>query len=450
MSLRGEIPVFGAPVDLTVGVPGSKSVANRALVCAALAGAGSVVSNVPDGDDSVAMIHGLRALGVDVVSPEEGVYRFESGLDTSSARFARVDAALAGTTSRFLTALCALRSTPAIIDGGASLRRRPMADLHDALAALGAHVNPLAENGHLPVEVAAGGVRGGEIEIPGGVSSQFATALMLIAPYLRGGLGLNVVGERVSDSYLEMTLRVIRDFGVDARADDVDTKRRFSVPEGRYVPRYYAVEPDASSASYPLALAAVCGGSVTVPNLAVDSMQGDAAFADVLGRMGCTVEWGDTSVTVRRDLEHALRGIDVDMVNMSDLVPTVAVVALFAAEPSRIRGVGFIRAKESDRLGDLARELSKCGASVVETADGLMIEPSPLHGAALATHHDHRLAMSFAVLAGRIGGIVLDDPDVVSKSWPQFWAVREAMRSESSDVDVASSGSELRGSDRGE
>lgn len=448
--MPSEIPVFDGPIDVTVEVPGSKSIANRALLCAALAGGDSMVTNVPDGDDSVAMVHGLRDIGIAVDSPDVGAYRFASGLDLSSSRYARIDAGLAGTTSRFLTALCALRTTPSIIDGGDALRRRPMADLHNALAALGAHVNPLDLVGHLPVEVAAGGVRGGEIEIPGGVSSQFATALMLVGPYLRGGLRLVVAGDRVSDSYLDMTVRVIRDFGVDASVDELPSGRRFTVPEGRYVPRFYAVEPDASSASYPLAFAAVCGGSVTVPHLAADSLQGDAGFADILGRMGCTVEWGDTSVTVRRDLAHALRGVDIDMVDMSDLVPTLAVVALFAAEPSRIRGVGFIRAKESDRLGDLARELAKCGASVVETSDGLMIEPAPLRGAVLATHHDHRLAMSYAVLAARVGGIIVDDPGVVSKSWPEFWTVREAMRSESSDIDVPTSRAELRGRNTGE
>ena len=426
-AVSGAIPVFDVPVNATVEVPGSKSIANRALVCAALAGGGTTVANVPDGDDSVAMIHGLRALGVDIEDLGNASFRFASAFDPASTHYARIDAGLAGTTSRFLTALCSLRSTPAIIDGQAALRSRPMADLHDALSTLGAHVNPIGEPGHLPVEVAAGGVRGGEIEIPGGVSSQFTTALLLVAPYLRGGLRVTVAGDRVSDSYLEMTIRVMRDFGVDASSHDVPNGRCFVVPEGAYSSRFYAVEPDASSASYPLALAAVCGGAVTVPYLTADSLQGDAGFADLLGRMGCIVEWGSTSVTVRRDLEHALRGIDIDMVDMSDLVPTLAVVALFAAEPSRIRGVGFIRAKESDRLGDLARELSKCGASVTEMADGLLIEPTVLRGSHLGTHHDHRLAMSFAVLAGRVPGITVDDPAVVSKSWPGFWEVREAM-----------------------
>jgi 3-phosphoshikimate 1-carboxyvinyltransferase len=428
IAIPREIDVFGAPVDCTVAVPGSKSIANRALVCAAFAGGGTVVANVPDGDDSAAMVRGLRSLGVDVVETGDGVVRFESGLDVDLSRVVRVDAGLAGTTSRFLTAVCALRSTGAVIDGGEALRGRPMADLHDALAALGAHVNPLERPGHLPVEVSAGGIRGGEIEIPGGVSSQFATALLLVAPYLRGGLRLVVAGERVSDSYLEMTVEVMRDFGVDAVINDTASGRVVTVPEGRYVARHYEVEPDASSASYPMAIAAVCGGSVTIPNLTVDSLQGDVAFADILEEMGCRVERGLTSISVHRDLDQPLRGIDIDMVDVSDLVPTVAVVALFAAEGSRIRGVGFIRAKESDRLGDLARELAKCGASVAETDDGLIIQPAAMRGAHLATHHDHRLAMSFAVLAGRVAGVSIDDPAVVSKSWPGFWSVRDAMR----------------------
>lgn len=422
------IDVFDGPIDCTVAVPGSKSIANRALVCAALAGDGTTVANVPDGDDSVAMVHGLRALGVEVVETDEGFRRFDTALDPELDRFARVDAGLAGTTSRFLTAVCALRRRGAIIDGGAALRGRPMSDLHDALAALGAHVNPLERPGHLPVEVSSGALRGGEIEIPGGVSSQFATALLLVGPYLRGGLRLTIAGERVSDSYLEMTIEVMRDFGVEATINDTSRVRVVTVPEGRYVARHYEVEPDASSASYPMALAAVCGGSVTIPNLTANSLQGDVAFAGILEDMGCRVERGVTSISVHRDLERPLRGIDIDMVDISDLVPTVAVVSLFAAEGSRVRGVGFIRAKESDRLGDLARELSKCGASVAETDDGLVIQPTALHGAHLGTHHDHRLAMSFAVLAGRVGGVSIDDSSVVSKSWPDFWSVREQIR----------------------
>lgn len=424
MTSSRDISVAVGPVDCTVAVPGSKSIANRALVCAALAGGGTEIANVPDGDDSVAMIRSLRDLGVDIAEPDIGTFRFMAGLDLESARPVRVDAGLAGTTSRFLTALCALRSGPTVVDGGEALKRRPMADLHDALAALGGHVNSFGQPGHLPVEVSRGGIRGGDIEIPGSVSSQFTTALLLIAPYLRGGLRLVVSGDRVSNSYIEMTVAVMRDFGAVVDFVESDRGLRVVVSEGSYQSRYYAVEPDASSASYPLAMAAVGGGAVTIEGLGSGSLQGDTAFAEVLDRMGCGVTVGLDSVTVRRNLADALKGIDINMVDMSDLVPTLAVVALFAGESTRIRGVGFIRRKESDRLGDLAAELRKCGASIVEVDDGLIIEPAALHGAHLGTHDDHRLAMAFAVLAGRVTGISIDDPDVVSKSWPGFWAAR--------------------------
>jgi 3-phosphoshikimate 1-carboxyvinyltransferase len=174
-------------------------------------------------------------------------------------------------------------------------------------------------------------------------------------------------------------------------------------------------------------MAAVCGGAVTVPGLNADSLQGDVGFARILEQMGCDVEWGSDSVTVRRHLERPLRGIDIDLVDMSDLVPSVAVVALFAGETTRIRGVGFIRHKESDRLGDLAAELEKCGARIAVMDDGLVIDPAPMHGARLDTHHDHRLAMAFAVLGARVPGVEIEDPNVVTKSWPGYWAIRESM-----------------------
>ena len=300
-----------------------------------------------------------------------------------------------------------------------------MADLHDALEGLGAHVSPMGVPGCLPVEVSRSGIRGGDIEIPGGVSSQFTTALLLVAPYLRGGLRVVVAGDRVSNSYIEMTVAVMREFGASIDFVETDRGLRVDVAEGGYVPRFYLVEPDASSASYPLAIAAISGGAVTIEGLGSKSLQGDAAFAQVLDRMGCDVSIGLDSVTVRRELAAPLMGIDINMVDMSDVVPTLAVVALFAGEATRIRGVGFIRRKESDRLGDLAAELRKCGANIVEVDDGLIIEPVALRGANLETHDDHRLAMAFAVLAGRVSGTSIADPDVVSKSWPSFWTARD-------------------------
>ena len=423
-------PTAKRPVSAVVVVPGSKSLANRALVCAALAGGGTQVDNVPSGDDTVAMLAGLRALGCEInESGASMVFRRGLSLDDDEAAF--VHAGLAGTTSRFLTAVAAMRKGSVTIDGLEALRNRPMQDLHEALRALGADVKPLGEVGRLPVTVSRGERskvhQQARISIDGSTSSQFTTALMLVAPYLSGGMKIRVHGKRVSDSYIMMTVSVMRTFGADVDVDSQPEELVVTIREKNYEPCRYIVEPDASSASYPLAIAAVVGGNATVEHLGSHSLQGDVKFATILGDMGCTVSITKDHLSVSRDTSHALRGIDIDLVDMSDLVPTVAAVALFAESPTRIRGVGFIRNKESDRLGDLANELRKCGAKIVVTDDGLEISPGPLVGATLNVHHDHRLAMAFAVVGCVVSGVIVNDPGVVSKSWPKFWDALQAM-----------------------
>ncbi|HEY4610912.1 MAG TPA: 3-phosphoshikimate 1-carboxyvinyltransferase, partial [Ilumatobacteraceae bacterium] len=256
-----------------------------------------------------------------------------------------------------------------------------------------------------------------EVGIRGDVSSQFLTALMLVGPYVPGGLHVTVTTALVSRPYLEITKAVMGDFG---HSDVTVESDAIAVAPGRYRGREYTIEPDASSASYALAAAAVCGGRVEVPGLSQSSLQGDAAFCQVLSAMGCSAVRNETSTVVDGGPLH---GIDIDMVDMSDLVPTLAAVALFAKSPTRIRGVGFIRAKESDRLGDLCTELRKLGADADETDDGMVIRPVELHGARLATHHDHRLAMAFGVIGLRVPGVEIEHPDVVTKSWPGYWDV---------------------------
>ncbi|HEY0519481.1 MAG TPA: 3-phosphoshikimate 1-carboxyvinyltransferase, partial [Ilumatobacteraceae bacterium] len=254
------------------------------------------------------------------------------------------------------------------------------------------------------------------------ISSQFLTALMLIGPYIDGGLRIEITTPLVSKPYLQITKAVMADFGHDAVTID---DSRIEVGAGRYASRDYSVEPDASSASYPLAAAAICGGRVEVPGLTRDSVQGDAGFCDVLAAMGCsTSRDGQSTIVIGAD---NLRGVDIDMVDLSDLVPTLAAVAAFAETPTRIRGVGFIRAKESDRLGDLCAELRRTGAVCADTDDGLSVEPAPLHGARLATHDDHRLAMAFGLIGLRVPGMEIEDPDVVAKSWPGFWRMLEGL-----------------------
>ncbi len=411
------------PLDAVVEVPGSKSIASRALICAALAEGDSELSGVPPGDDTVAMTDCLTALGVTLSVGGDRALVVGTGGRLASGH-ARLHAGLAGTTSRFITAVAVLADGPVTIDGEAPLRRRPMAPLHDALLALGADVRATEELGHLPVTVSGGLRRGGRVELPGDVSSQFLTALMLIGPSLESGLEIALTSPLVSMPYVALTATVMADFGIDGVevGDDL-----VEVPPGHYRGRPYRIEPDASSASYPLAMAAVAGGRVRVRGLTVASVQGDVMFPELLARMGCRLDGagdaGDLAVT--RDPQTPLRGIVVDLGDGSDLVPTLAVVAATGSTPSRISGVGFIRAKESDRLGDLAAELAKTGAAVTVEPDGLAIAPAELHGARLDPHHDHRLAMAFGVLGTSIAGIEVADPGVVSKSWPDFWSVRD-------------------------
>ncbi len=407
------------PIDAVVAVPGSKSIANRALVCAALADGTSTFTNLPDGDDTEAMLTCLELLGVSVGREVAGGTGSTTITGTGGVLRpgpASLPMRLAGTTSRFITAVAALGPGPYTIDGDAPLRTRPMAPLHDALVTLGATVQAHDQWGHLPVSVGGPLRATGRIDVPGDISSQFITALMLIGPYLPGGLSVRITTPLVSRPYLEITRAVMAQFGHDAVSIGDD---RVDVVAGRYHGRDYVIEPDATSAGYPLAAAAICGGRVEIPGLTKASLQGDAGFCDVLAAMGCRAI-RDGHSTIVEGGDH-LDGVDIDMVDLSDLVPTLAAVATFATSLTRIRGVGFIRAKESDRLGDLCSELRRLGADATETDDGLMIEPSALHGSRLDTHHDHRLAMAFGLIGLRIAGIEVDDPGVVSKSWPGFW-----------------------------
>ncbi len=411
-------------LNATVRVPGSKSVAARALVCAALASGKSSVGNLPTGDDTVSMLAGLSLLGAQIETHDNTAV-FASGIDVDQETPIVIDARLAGTTARFLTAVSALRAGEVVITGEEALRKRPMHDLHQALSDIGLDVSPLNGAGVLPVAVKRGEQKSDRVRIPATTSSQFTSALMLVAPKLPRGLAIVTEGEVVSQSYLDMTVGVQNSFGVTPIERG---ERVFRYDAGGYVGAQYEVEPDASSASYPLAAAAIAGGRVVVSGLARSSLQGDAKFVDVLVRMGCLVEVSGDDVVLSRPQGQPLQGVTIDMRDMSDLVPTLAVVAAFAQTATTINGVGFIRNKESDRIGDLANELRELGVLVDENADGLTVHPSKPHGGAVNTHHDHRLAMSLALIGLVTPGVVINDPMVVTKSWPEYWTMLGALQ----------------------
>lgn len=413
-----EIVPLAVPPDLTLRVPGSKSITNRALVAAALADGESHLSGVLVADDTLAMVGALRHLDVEVVLDEAAATAIVSGTGGRlPARPVAVDARQSGTTARFVAPLLALGAGPYRLDGSEQLRARPMGPTFDVLAQLGARVEPAGEPGRLPVGVVGGGLRGGEVELAGDVSSQFLSGLLLVAPLLAEGLVVRLTTELVSRPYLDLTVSTMRTFAAHVEQPD---ERTVAVAPGGYRPTDHEVEPDASAASYFFAAAALCGGRVRVEGLGAGAVQGDLAFVDVLARMGAKVEVGRDWTEVTGT--GALHGIDIDMRHLSDTAQTLAAVAVFADGPTRITGIGFIRRKETDRIAAVVTELRRCGIRADEEADGFVVHPGEPRPTTVRTYDDHRMAMSFALLGLRAPGIVIEDPGCVAKTYPGYFA----------------------------
>lgn len=412
------------PLDAVVRVPGSRSLTNRALVTAALARGESVLDGALGSDDTEAMRDCLAALGVSV--REHGARWTVQGRGGALPAPSRtLDARASGTTARFVTALATLAAGPSLVDGAKRMRERPIGDLVRALVALGAKLDVLGEHDCPPVRVHGGGLPGGEAEIDARRSSQYVSAVLLAAPCAARDVVLDFVeGVLVSRPYVEMTLAVMRAFGAEA---DFDGPARLRVRAGTgYHATRYAVEPDASSAAYPLCAAAIAGGRVRVEGLPGDSLQADVRVLDVLEAMGCTVLRGAHFVELRAPAD-GLRGVDVDMNEMPDAVLAIAVVALFAAGPTRIRNVANLRIKETDRLAALETELRRLGAGAEAGRDALRIVPAPLRAAAIETYDDHRMAMAFALAGLRVPGVVIREPSCVAKTWPDYFDALERL-----------------------
>jgi 3-phosphoshikimate 1-carboxyvinyltransferase len=412
-----EMRPVSRPVVGTIRPPGSKSLTNRALVIAALASGQTTLTGVLDSRDTEVMIDSLRRLGIRVEQSKADCTAIVAGGG------GRVPAAAAdlwlensGTSIRFLTAMCAVGHGRFRLDGNTRMRERPIGDLLDSLGHFGIRVESELGTNCPPVVVQGSGLPGGSTTVNANVSSQFLSAMLMVAPCALGSVEIRLSGEMVSEPYVEMTLEVMSQFGVHV---DRSAPGTYQIEPQSYQGRHYDIEPDASAASYFFAAAAITGGNVTVRGLNASALQGDVHFVDALERMGCVVTWSESGITVQGP--QTLRGIDIDMNAISDTAQTLACVAAFAQEPTRIRNVAHMRHKETDRVSAVVTELSRLGLKAEEHPDGLTIHPGPVHAGTVATYDDHRMAMSFALIGLRVPGIVIADPGCTSKTYPEFF-----------------------------
>jgi 3-phosphoshikimate 1-carboxyvinyltransferase len=408
------------PLDAVVALPGSKSYSNRALLIAALARGRSELTDALFSDDTRYMHRALESLGVRVRADEAARSFVVDGVDGGfPASQAALEVGNAGTAARFLTAAVALGRGTFVIDGSPAMRRRPIQPLLDGLRALGVDAQSREGTGCPPVVVRADGIAGGRARMRGDISSQYFSAVLMAAPYARGDVEIEVEGDLVSVPYVTMTLATMQDFGVRAERDG---DRRFRVPAGqRYEARRYAVEPDASAASYFFAAAAVTGGRVVVPRLGSGSAQGDLGLLDVLARMGCEVRVEADAITVKGPAR--LRGVEADFTRMGDVATTLMAIAPFADGPVTVAGIAQTHFEESDRPVAAATELRRMGLRVESSWDAVTIHPGTPQPCDVQTYDDHRIAMSFAVTGLRAPGIRIVDPKCVSKTFPEFFDV---------------------------
>jgi 3-phosphoshikimate 1-carboxyvinyltransferase len=421
-----RIEALAAPFTATITPPGSKSLTNRAMVLAALASGDCELANVLFADDTRVMIDGLKQLGFILdVNEARHIVRVHGQAGKIAARDADLFCGNSGTTIRFLTALCGVGQGSYRFDGVPRMRQRPIGPLVQLLANLGVRIEYVGETGFPPLLVHGDGIAGGIGKYGSEQSSQFLSAAIMVAPYARHEVRIDLDGPQTSWPYVAMTMQLMDTFGITAeliRDHRTGLPEHLIIPRGTYHPTAYAIEPDASNASYFLAAAAVHpGAKITVQKLGKRSLQGDVGFADVLHSMGASLIFGSDFITITGP-EH-LEGIDVDLANMPDTAQTLAVVALFAQGPTTIRGLHTLRVKETDRLAALSTELTKLGAEVEIDGDALTIHP-PERGprpARIATYDDHRMAMSFAIAATKSAGVIIEDPACVTKTYPGFF-----------------------------
>ena len=413
-------------IDGEINLPGSKSLSNRALLLAALAEGTTKITNLLESDDTRHMLNALKQLGINYTLSEDkkecSIVGNAGALHCDTAQ--ELFLGNAGTAMRPLCAALCLGEGSYLLTGEPRMKERPIGHLVDALRQAGADISYIENEGYPPLQIEAGGLKGGEVSIDGAISSQFLTALLMAAPMAKNDMHITIIGELVSKPYIDITLHIMQAFGVEVENNDYKT---FTVKAGQTYKAVesFMVEGDASSASYFLAAAAIKGGTVKVTGIGRNTIQGDVQFVDVLEIMGARVEWGDTYISVTRD---ALNAIDMDFNHIPDAAMTIATMALFCEGTTTLRNIYNWRVKETDRLYAMATELRKVGAEVEEGEDYLKItSPKVLKHAAIDTYDDHRMAMCFSLLALDPVSVTINEPECTAKTFPTYFDVLESI-----------------------
>lgn len=425
-----KVHMVSAPIDWTVAVPGSKSMTNRALLMGSLADGKTTLSGVLFSDDSRHFLAALQALGFDVEIQEAQKQVTITGLNGKvPVTEGKIDVGSAGTAARFLTALLGVAEGTFTIQASEQMKKRPMKPLFDVLVAIGAKISYLEKEGHLPIQITGiGGTKAMDevccVALDISESTQFLSALLLISPMIKQGLSIAITSARKNGSYIQITRKMMENFGVEVMFDgeNYDIRKDSSYKAGAY-----QIEPDISAACYFYAAAALTGGKALVKNVTWDCMQGDLQFLNVLAQMGCTITETAQGIVVCGAEGGRLKGITADMKEFSDQTMTLAAIAPFAEEDVRIENVGHIRLQESDRIHAIATELSRLGVTCKEEEDALTIQPKIPNAGIVQTYDDHRMAMAFALIGLRVQGIEIANPMCCRKTFEEYFDVMETL-----------------------
>lgn len=403
-------------IKTKIVIPGSKSYTNRALLLAVLSKSEVKIMHPLISEDTLAMIDCLKKLGIKIIQ-KENLIEVKNDISAVKNHLYNLNAQISGTTIRFILALSTIIPGIKILSGQKGLNKRPISDLVDGLRQLGAKIDYLKKEGFPPIKVSSSNLNPGTIKITGYISSQYISAILMIAP-LVGDLTIEVTGEQISKPYIDMTIDIMKHFGVTVENENYG---KYVIPGNqKYGIKKYLVEGDLSSAAYFLAIAALTKSTLTLRNINPDSKQADMEFLEILEKMGNKIILGRNEITI---LGKGIKAVIVNMVNCPDQIQTVAVLAVFAKGVTRISGIQSLRVKETDRVLALKKELKKMGIKTAATKNTLTIYGGNPRAAKIDTYGDHRMAMSFAIAGCKLSGMEIVDSDVVNKTFPNFWKI---------------------------